>query len=210
MKSPRTWGGARRSAVALMLGYRRGRLSSPPPSRSAHARRWSSPRAPSPRRSAAPSCVRAATPSMRPSRRPSRWRSRIRRQATSAAADFWCCASDPGEAVTYDFRETAPARASPTMFLRDGKYDFDLHHNSHLSVGVPGTVAGLHMAWQEHGTLPWKRLVEPAVRLAREGFPVSVGLARSLGRHPRRDEEVPGVARAVLQGRNAVRAGRRA
>jgi gamma-glutamyltranspeptidase/glutathione hydrolase len=85
-----------------------------------------------------------------------------------------------GEAMTYDFRETAPARASPTMFLRDGKYDFDLHHNSHLSVGVPGTVAGLYLAWQDHGTLPWKRLVEPAVRLARDGFPVSVGLARSL------------------------------
>ena len=85
-----------------------------------------------------------------------------------------------GEAVTYDFRETAPARASPTMFLRDGKYDFDLHHNSHLSVGVPGTVAGLHLAWQDHGTLPWKRLVEPALWLARDGFPVSVGLARSL------------------------------
>ncbi len=85
-----------------------------------------------------------------------------------------------GEAVTYDFRETAPGRASPTMFLRDGKYDFDLHHNSHVSVGVPGTVAGLHMAWREHGSLPWTRLVEPAVRLARDGFPVSVGLARSL------------------------------
>jgi len=85
-----------------------------------------------------------------------------------------------GEAVTYDFRETAPARASPTMFLRDGKYDFDLHHNSHLSVGVPGTVAGLHLAWLDHGTLPWKRLVEPAVRLARDGFLVSVGLSRSL------------------------------
>ena len=46
------------------------------------------------------------------------------------------------------------------MFLRDGKYDFDLHHNSHLSVGVPGTVAGLHLAWKTYGTLPWPRLVE--------------------------------------------------
>ncbi len=85
-----------------------------------------------------------------------------------------------GEPVAYDFRETAPAAASPTMFLRDGKYDFDLHHNSHLSVGVPGTVAGLYLAWQDHGKLPWKRLVEPAIKLAREGFPVSYGLARSL------------------------------
>ena len=85
-----------------------------------------------------------------------------------------------GEPVAYDFRETAPAGASPTMFLRDGKYDPDLHHRSHLAVGVPGTVAGLHLAWKEHGKLPWPRLVEPAVALAREGFMVTDGLARSL------------------------------
>jgi gamma-glutamyltranspeptidase/glutathione hydrolase len=85
-----------------------------------------------------------------------------------------------GEPDTIDFRETAPAAASPGMFLRDGKYDFDLHHNSHLSVGVPGTVAGLHLAWKTYGTLPWPRLVEPAIRLARDGFPVTEGLARSL------------------------------
>ena len=91
-----------------------------------------------------------------------------------------------GEPAAYDFRETAPAGASPTMFLKDGKYDADLHHLSHLSVGVPGTVAGLHLAWKSHGTLPWPRLVEPAVALARDGFPVSVGLAMSLeGQLPR-------------------------
>ena len=85
-----------------------------------------------------------------------------------------------GEAAAYDFRETAPARASPTMFLKDGKYDADVHHKGYLSVGVPGTVAGLHLAWRERGKLPWKRLVEPAVILARDGFLVSDGLARSL------------------------------
>ena len=40
---------------------------------------------------------------------------------------------------------------------------------------MPGTVAGLHLAWKEQGKLPWKRLVEPAVALARDGFPVSDG-----------------------------------
>ena len=55
-----------------------------------------------------------------------------------------------------------------------------MHHNSHLSVGVPGTVAGLHLAWKERGTLPWRRLVDPAIRLARDGFVVTDGLARSL------------------------------
>jgi gamma-glutamyltranspeptidase/glutathione hydrolase len=85
-----------------------------------------------------------------------------------------------GEPAAYDFRETAPARATPTLFLKDGRYDQDLHHESHLSVGVPGTVAGLHLAWQEHGRLPWRRLLQPAIVLARGGFVVSDGLARSL------------------------------
>jgi gamma-glutamyltranspeptidase/glutathione hydrolase len=86
-----------------------------------------------------------------------------------------------GEPTTFDFRETAPARASPQMFLVDGKYDSVRHHDSHVAVGVPGTVAGLHLAWQKHGRLPWRRLVTPAVALARDGFVVSDGLARSLG-----------------------------
>jgi gamma-glutamyltranspeptidase/glutathione hydrolase len=85
-----------------------------------------------------------------------------------------------GEPVAYDFREMAPAKASPTMFMKNGKYDEALHHDSYLSVGVPGTVAGLHLAWQEQGKLPWRRLVEPAVALAKDGFVVTYGLARSL------------------------------
>ena len=91
-----------------------------------------------------------------------------------------------GEPVAYDFREMAPAKASPTMFLKDGKYSAEVHHNSHLAVGVPGTVAGLHLAWKEHGKLPWKRLVDPAVALARDGFAVTEGLARSLERRAAR------------------------
>ena len=86
-----------------------------------------------------------------------------------------------GAASSYDFREKAPAGANPEMWLKDGKYNFDLHHNSHRSVGVPGTVAGLHMAWKEKGSKPWKDLVMPSVALARDGFEVSHGLARSLG-----------------------------
>jgi gamma-glutamyltranspeptidase/glutathione hydrolase len=66
------------------------------------------------------------------------------------------------------------------MFLKSGKYDSETHHRGHLSVGVPGTVAGLHAAWRDHGKLSWKRLVDPATRLARDGFMVSIDLARSL------------------------------
>ena len=87
-----------------------------------------------------------------------------------------------GRATTFDFRETAPSGSHPEMFLKEGTYDAESHHNSHLAVGVPGTVAGLYLAWQNQGSkkVPWKRLVEPAVVLAREGFIVTDGLARSL------------------------------
>jgi gamma-glutamyltranspeptidase/glutathione hydrolase len=85
-----------------------------------------------------------------------------------------------GDPVAYDFREMAPAKATPTMFMKDGKYDEKLHHESYLSIGVPGTVAGLHMAWKAHGKLPWKRLVDPAIALARDGFVISDNFARGL------------------------------
>jgi gamma-glutamyltranspeptidase/glutathione hydrolase len=88
--------------------------------------------------------------------------------------------SESGQAVAYDFRESAPKGSSPTMFLKDGVYDAERHHNGRLSVGIPGTVAGLHAAWKEKGKLSWRRLLEPAIALARRGFVVTDALARSL------------------------------
>ncbi|HPF70564.1 MAG TPA: gamma-glutamyltransferase [Candidatus Krumholzibacteria bacterium] len=89
--------------------------------------------------------------------------------------------SADGAADAYDFRETAPAAAAPTMWLdADGRYDEDRHHEGWLAIGVPGSVAGLHLAWQQHGRLPWARLVAPAVALADSGFVVTAPLAASL------------------------------
>ena len=108
-----------------------------------------------------------------------------------------------GKATTYDFREMAPALAKPEMFLKDGKYDPDLHHNSHMAVGVPGTVAGLYAAWQGQGSqkISWRRLVEPAIVLAREGFIVTDGLARSLkGVLPRMQKYPASVAQFSRKG----------
>jgi gamma-glutamyltranspeptidase/glutathione hydrolase len=87
-----------------------------------------------------------------------------------------------GESTAFDFREAAPAGSHPEMWLVNGKYDAQLHHNSHRAVGVPGTVAGLHLAWKTLGSKPWKELVAPAVKLATDGFELSDGLARSLER----------------------------
>ena len=96
-----------------------------------------------------------------------------------------------GAATAYDFRETAPAASHPEMFMVDGEYRSELHHLSHLSVGVPGTVAGLYMAWQDNGSLPWKELLAPAIRQARDGIVVTDGLARSLKRVLPRMEKYP-------------------
>ena len=69
------------------------------------------------------------------------------------------------------------------MFLdEEGNYVRERHHDSHLSVGVPGTVAGLWLAHARHGRLPWRRLVAPAVALARDGFVVDEGLHESIDR----------------------------
>ena len=86
-----------------------------------------------------------------------------------------------GRTTSFDFRECAPLATTPDMFLgADGTYDSKIHHRSHLAVGVPGTVAGLFKAHQRLGSIPWRRLLAPAVALARDGFVVTSGLHRSL------------------------------
>ncbi|UCG85820.1 MAG: gamma-glutamyltransferase [Gemmatimonadota bacterium] len=86
-----------------------------------------------------------------------------------------------GSVTAFDYREKAPLAANPRMFLdEDGEYSSRIHHNSHKAVGVPGTVAGFVKAHESYGTGDWSRLVEPSVRLARDGFAVMPGLARSL------------------------------
>jgi gamma-glutamyltranspeptidase/glutathione hydrolase len=88
-----------------------------------------------------------------------------------------------GRVTSFNFREKAPLRAHPRMFLdARGEYSSRIHHDSHLAVGVPGTVAGFALAHARYGSKPWRELVEPAVQLARDGFPVMPGLARSLAR----------------------------
>ena len=86
-----------------------------------------------------------------------------------------------GSSTAIDFREKAPLRAHPEMFLDDnGEYSFQIHHRSHLAVGVPGTVAGFALAHERYGAAAWPDLVEPSVVLARDGFEVSERLSRSL------------------------------
>ncbi len=80
-----------------------------------------------------------------------------------------------------DFRETAPAAARRNLYLNaTGEVDETRLRHSHQAVGTPGTVAGLALAHQRHGRLPWRALVEPALHLAERGILVRPELAQSL------------------------------
>lgn len=84
-----------------------------------------------------------------------------------------------GQPSTIDFREKAPLAATSDMFLdENGELVQGSNHNGLKSVGVPGTVAGLFMAHEKYGSLPWKQLVQPAVDLAENGVKLSFTLSQ--------------------------------
>ncbi len=114
-----------------------------------------------------------------------------------------------GRATAFDFREKAPIAAHPEMFLdEDGEYSPEVHHNSHVAVGVPGTVAGFAAAHEAYGGgAPWSELVSPAIGLARDGFEVTPGLAASLARVLPRLEPYPASVAAFSRGGRPYREG---
>jgi gamma-glutamyltranspeptidase/glutathione hydrolase len=84
-----------------------------------------------------------------------------------------------GEVAALDYRETAPARAHRNMFLDPNGNLTPASRVGALSVGVPGTVAGMEAAHKRYGKLPWAKLVAPAIHLALDGFIVNANLAGS-------------------------------
>jgi gamma-glutamyltranspeptidase/glutathione hydrolase len=86
-----------------------------------------------------------------------------------------------GETVAIDYRERAPAQSTRDMFLdKKGNAAPHLSRFSHLSVGVPGTVAGLTLALEKYGTMTLKQVIAPAIRLATKGIEVTLPLAKNL------------------------------
>ncbi len=89
----------------------------------------------------------------------------------------------------HDGREVAPSGATVDMFMRDGEVmNFVEAWQSGKAVGVPGAVALYKSAHDEHGTLPWADLFQPAIRLATDGFEVSPRLADFLPMMAERSE----------------------
>ena len=102
---------------------------------------------------------------------------------------------EDGHATTFDFREKAPLAANERMYLGlDGNVIDNSNHIGMLAIGVPGTVAGLWKAHQELGSLPWADLVAPAVKLAREGIPMSYSLYSGFARSKGRFDQYPSTA----------------
>ena len=89
--------------------------------------------------------------------------------------------------IAIDFRETAPARANRDMFFdANGNVVLDeTYRFSHKSSAVPGSVAGLAHIVQEYGTMSLAEVLEPAIRLARDGIKVTYDLAADLARSQR-------------------------
>jgi len=79
-----------------------------------------------------------------------------------------------------DYREEAPGGATSDMYVDEDGNVTRQGLEGHLAVGVPGSVAGLEAAHERYGSLPWARLVEPAIRLARDGFEVAERHERSI------------------------------
>jgi gamma-glutamyltranspeptidase/glutathione hydrolase len=86
-----------------------------------------------------------------------------------------------GRTTAIDYREMAPAAAHRNVYLDEkGEYIKESSQYGHRAAGVPGTVAGMALALEKYGRLKWATVIEPARRLAAEGFPVWYQLERSL------------------------------
>ncbi len=89
-----------------------------------------------------------------------------------------------GTFVSNDHREKAPAAAERDMFVDEqGAMIPDLSTGTHLSAGVPGTVAGLIDVLEGYGNLSLEQVIAPAMELAESGFPLSDALAASIERN---------------------------
>jgi gamma-glutamyltranspeptidase/glutathione hydrolase len=102
-------------------------------------------------------------------------------QSSGIGGGLFLVHHDGGRVQTYDGRETAPAAATPDLFMKDGKpMAFMAGVVGGRSVGVPGALRALELAHRQHGRLAWKTLFEPAIALAEQGFVVSPRLATLL------------------------------
>ena len=100
--------------------------------------------------------------------------------------------ADLQKTTSINYREKAPMAAQRDMYLdAKGEVDNQRFNSSYLSVGVPGTVAGLLYALDKYGTMSVKEVIAPALALATEGFPITYHLAALLIEYKERLTQTP-------------------
>lgn len=105
-----------------------------------------------------------------------------------------------GKDTFINFRETAPAAASADMYLdAQGKVRKDASLYGYLAAGVPGTVLGLDTAQREYGKLTRRQVMEPAIKLARQGFVLTRADTDVLDTTVKRFRDDPEAARIFLR-----------
>lgn len=113
-----------------------------------------------------------------------------------------------GRAVAIDYREVAPGAATADMYLdASGEVTKESRYGP-KAAGIPGVVAGLALAHQKYGKLPWRDLLQPAVRLARKGWKLdefhAADLAWVTPKIAAYDKEVPAGDQALKRGLRAT------
>jgi len=111
---------------------------------------------------------------------------------------FWISRDASGRVLSLDFRETAPRAARRDLFFGGAAKPPASSTEGPLASGVPGSVAGLALAHRKAGRLPWKAVVEPAVRLARDGFVMTANVSESIAADRERLSRDPETARIFL------------
>ncbi len=113
-----------------------------------------------------------------------------------------------GRDVFIDARETAPAAATPKAYLdSEGNLDRDRAENGAWAAGIPGLPAALVHVAERYGKLPLKDSLAPAIRIAREGFPVYGRFARGYAQRSEVMERYPGTREVFLRNGRAPREG---
>jgi len=113
-----------------------------------------------------------------------------------------------GQDVMLDAREYAPESATPAQFLdKNGELDRDRSINGPWSAGIPGLPAALVELAGQHGRLPLKQSLAPAIRIASEGFPVYERMAKGYASRREVMERYPGTREVYLRGGRPIAIG---
>ncbi|MBF6570207.1 MAG: gamma-glutamyltransferase [Candidatus Binataceae bacterium] len=108
-----------------------------------------------------------------------------------------------GQFFALDYRERAPFRASADMFLRNGHADEELARTGPLAVAVPGEIAGIEAALTRFGTMKFSAVAAPAIKLARDGFPLGDHMAAEIAHVAPKLARDPGLRAVFLNSDNS-------